>query len=62
MQQGSAGSEHRTWAIDNVIPMREHGRGKDRRDCMNQFREAWEKFSADPARLTEFLREKRKRL
>ena len=38
------------------------GMGKDRKDCMQQFRAAWEKFSADPARLIEFLREKRKRL
>ena len=29
---------------------------------MRQFRAAWEKFSADPARLTEFLQAKRKRL
>src|SRR6516225_256443 len=53
------------WAIDNVIPMRDEdtaGIGKDRNDCMRQFRAAWEKFSADPARLTEFLQAKRKRL
>ena len=53
------------WAIDNVIPMLvvdTQGMGKDRKDCMQQFRAAWEKFSADPARLIEFLREKRKRL
>ena len=64
IQQGSAGSEHWTWAIDNVIPMREaeaQGRGKDRKDCIKQFRAAWDKFSADPARLTEFLDAKRKR-
>jgi len=29
---------------------------------MRQFRAAWEKFSADPARLTEFIQAKRKRL
>ena len=49
------------WAIDNVIPMRDEdtaGIGKDRNDCTRQFRAAWEKFSADPARLTEFLRAK----
>jgi len=33
------------------------GRGKERKDCMRQFRVAWDRFSADPARLTEFLRE-----
>ena len=53
------------WAIDNVIPMRDEdtaGIGKDRNDCMRQFRAAWEKFSSDPGRLTEFLQAKRKRL
>ena len=53
------------WAIDNVIPIRDEdtaGIGKDRNDCMRQFRAAWEKFSSDPARLTEFLQAKRKRL
>jgi hypothetical protein len=53
------------WAIDYAIPMQEveaEGIGKDRADCMRQFRAAWDKFSADPARLTEFLNEKRKRL
>jgi hypothetical protein len=50
---------------DTVIPMREaeaQGRGKDRNDCMRRLRTAWDKFSADPARLTEFLQAKRKRL
>ena len=35
--------------------------GKDRMDCMRQFRGAWDRFSADQARLTEFLEMKRKR-
>src|SRR6266478_1258448 len=35
---------------------------KDRKDCMRQFRAAWDRFSADPARLSEFLDMKRKRL
>ena len=51
--------------IDSAIPMREletEGIGKDRKDCMRQFRAAWDKFSADPARLSEFLDMKRKRL
>jgi hypothetical protein len=55
----------RAWAIDTAIPMREvdaQGTGKDRKDCMQRFRTAWDKFSADPARLTEFLQVKRKRL
>jgi hypothetical protein len=50
--------------IDFVIPMRSFetdGTGKDRADCMRQFRAAWDRFCADPARLTEFLEMKRKR-
>lgn len=31
-------------------------------DCMLQFRAAWDRLSSDPARLTEFLEMKRKRL
>jgi hypothetical protein len=52
------------WGIDAVIPMREidaEGVGKDRKDCMRQFRAAWDRFSSDPARLTGFLEIKRKR-
>jgi hypothetical protein len=65
VQHGNGAAEHWVWAIDNVIPMREldtQGTGDDRKDCMRQFKAAWEKFSADPARLTEFLEMKRKRL
>jgi hypothetical protein len=65
IQHGSGATEHRTWAIDTVIPMREvdaQGRGKDHKDCVRRFREAWDKFSADPARLTDFLQAKRRRL
>ena len=53
------------WGIDCVIPMREvdaQGAGKDRADCMRKFRAAWDRFSSDRARLTEFLEMKRKRL
>jgi len=32
------------------------GTGKHRADCMRQFRAAWDHFSLDPARLTEFSR------
>jgi hypothetical protein len=52
------------WGIDTVLPMREmesEGYGKDRADCMRKFRAAWDRFAADPARLTEFLAMKRKR-
>jgi hypothetical protein len=61
----SGATEAWVWAIDTAIPMREvdtQGTGNDRKDCMKQFRVAWEKFSSDPARLTEFLQAKRKRL
>jgi hypothetical protein len=53
------------WGIDCVVPMRElemDGSGKDRRDCMEQFRAAWNRLAADPARVIEFLEQKRKRL
>jgi hypothetical protein len=33
--------------------------GKDRRDCMRQFRAAWDRFAADEGNLTEFLNAKR---
>jgi hypothetical protein len=54
-----------TWGIDTAVPMREveaEGTGIDRKDCMRQFRAAWDKFGADRTRLTEFLNVKRKRL
>lgn len=51
-----------TWGIDTVIPMRAietEGRGADRRDCMRQFKAAWESFTVDTGRLAEFLEAKR---
>ena len=63
---GSIGIQHDggwSWGIDTVIPMRTHqtqGKGKDRRDCMRQFRAAWERFASDKANLTEFLNAKRR--
>jgi hypothetical protein len=51
-----------TWGIDTVIPMRDHqseGRGKDRRDCMAQFRAAWERHCLGAGWLEEFLAMKR---
>jgi hypothetical protein len=65
IQHASGAIERWAWGIDNVIPMRDtesEGIGKDRKDCMKQFRAAWDRFSADRARLTEFLQAKRKRL
>jgi hypothetical protein len=47
-----------------MYPMKEteaQGTGTDRKDCMRQFRAAWDRFSSDPARLTEFLEVKRQR-
>jgi hypothetical protein len=49
IQHGSGATEYWGWAIDTVIPMREaeaQGRGKDRRDCMRQFRAAWDTASS----------------
>ena len=46
-----------------MIPMRvleTQGKGKNRRDCMRQFRAAWD-LAADEANLTEFLNAKRGR-
>ena len=64
---GSIGIQHGgvwAWGIDTVIPMRTHetqGKGKNRRDCMRQFKAAWERFARDEANLVEFLNAKRKR-
>jgi hypothetical protein len=46
------------------MPMREletEGSGKDRKDCMRQFRAARDRLSADPARLAEFVEMKLRR-
>jgi hypothetical protein len=66
IELGSIGVQHEgwVWGIDSVIPMREletEGRGEDRKDCIRQFRAAWDRLSADQGRLTEFLDVKRKR-
>jgi len=37
------------------------GKGKDRSDCMNQFKAAWKRFAADEANLVEFPNAKRRR-
>ena len=60
IQQGAAWR----WGNDTVIPMRApeiQGKGKNRRDCMRQFKAAWERFAGDEAKLVEFLNAKRKR-
>ena len=62
VQRAAGASYFWDWAIDTVIPMRTHetqGRGKDRRDCMRQFRAAWERFASDEANLVDFLNMKR---
>lgn len=51
------------WGIDTVVPMRDfesQGEGRDRADCMKKFKAAWERFASDPARLVEFIAEKRR--
>jgi hypothetical protein len=64
---GSIGIQHGAawaWGIDTVIPMRAletQGKGKTRRDCMKQFKAAWERFAGEEASLTDFLNAKRKR-
>jgi hypothetical protein len=58
VQYGLGATAGWKWGIDCVVPMRDveaEGTGKDRADCMKRFRSAWDKFSADSARLTEFL-------
>ena len=60
IQHGRAWS----WGIDTVIPVRSfetEGWGRNRKDCMRQFKAAWDRFAADEASLTEFLSAKRKR-
>jgi hypothetical protein len=50
---GSIGIQH----AGTVIPVRSfetEGEGRDRKDCMRQFRAAWDRFAADEANLTEF--------
>src|SRR6266481_7867686 len=55
---------HAASTMIEMYPMKEteaQGTGTDRKDCMRQFRAAWDRFSSDPARLTEFLEVKRQR-
>jgi hypothetical protein len=64
IQQAAGSLYFWAWAIDTVIPMRTHetrGKGKDRRDCMRQFKAAWERFAGDEANLVEFLNMKWRR-
>jgi hypothetical protein len=64
---GSIGIQHVAawrWGIDTVVPMRvpeTQGKCKNRRDCMRQFKTAWEPFAGDEANPVEFLNAKRKR-
>ena len=64
--QHAAGSSYFwAWGIDTDIPSIAleiaQGQGKDREDCMKQFKSAWERFAADAGNLTEFLNAKRRR-
>ena len=61
IEMGSIGIQFEAWVwgIDTAVPMRDveaEGTGKDRRDCMRQFRAAWVRFSADQARLNRISR------
>jgi hypothetical protein len=50
VKHGSGANGHWASGIDTVIPMREvdaQGTGKDSRDCKQQFRAAWDQFSAE---------------
>ena len=64
---GSIGIQHDAawrWGIDTVIPMRvleTQGKGNNCRDCMRQFKAAWERFAGDEENLVAFLNAKRKR-
>ena len=64
---GSIGIQHGgawRWGIDTVIPMRAletQGEGRDRRDCMKQFKAARERFAANEVNMVEFLKVERKR-
>jgi hypothetical protein len=51
-----------TWGLDGILPMGDiesEGTGKGVGECMRRFRAAWDRFSADPTRLSEFMRLKR---
>ncbi len=64
VQQAAGARKFWRWQIDTMVPMHDlevRGVGQDRQDCMRKFREAWERFSADPARLSEFLAMSRNR-
>jgi len=47
--------------MQTSAPMRvlkTQGKGKNRRDCMRQFKGAWERFAGDEANLVEFMNAK----
>jgi hypothetical protein len=63
---GSIGVQHTRWLWgyryrDPHAGDRSTGRGRDRKDRMQQFKAAWERFAADAVNLTEFLNAKRRR-
>jgi hypothetical protein len=63
IQNLSGGHAGWRWGIDTVVPMRDidsEGEGRDRADCMRQFKAAWQRFSDDAERLAVFMAEKRK--
>jgi hypothetical protein len=63
VQTFTSGDTAWTWGIDTVMPMLDHqseGRGKNRMDCMDEFRAAWESHCARAGWRDEFLAMKRK--
>ncbi len=59
VQTGAAGRTFWSWGIETVVAVLDfptHGEAADREAAMAAFREAWDKFASDPARLALFLR------
>lgn len=62
IKNGKEASQFWAWGIDVVLPQQDFptdGMGRDREDCMTQFKAAWHKFSRNPERLEEFMTIKR---
>jgi hypothetical protein len=53
-----------TWCVPGMelrcSLWRRKGEGRDRSDCMQQFKASWEQFAGDEANLTGFLNAKRR--
>jgi hypothetical protein len=63
-QQGAQQRVFWLWAVDTVLPRQSfatRGEGRDREDCMAQFKATWDVFISEPARLASFMEAKRSR-